>query len=314
MNSDIKFQLQEARKLYDSKKHEESLNLYEQLFRDNKEDFTRNNLISYCWAIYHVHVKYFMDENELFDATELITELIPQANLNNKNTCPYTFSIMKVLKFLQDQNEYYNMSYWFNMLNPNLLDKKRGYKNGRIQKSRKEIYYDYVSKSHLESADWDLCIEVSKEALNILNEFTNDSDTWYRWRIAKSLRQLDQYEEALMYLNEVVKVRDDWYILREFAENYHSLHEDEKALEYLRGAILTDDPIKMKVNLYYLAYEVLDNLNIDVAYKHLELFYLLKLESNAQIPEEVENLEIDDDSLDKQQLIDEINNYWLGFN
>ena len=314
MNNEIKVQLIEAKKLYNLKKYLESLDLYEQLFRQNQESFTNGNLISFCWAIYQVHIKNFKDENELFDETEFITELIPQTNLNIKNTCPYTFSIMNVLEFLKDQNEYYNMPYWFDKLNPKLLDEKRTYKRGRLQKSRKEKYYEYVSKSHLESADWDLCIEVSKEALNSISEFTNDGDTWHRWRIAKSLRQLGQSREALIYLNDVVKVRKDWFILREFAENYHSLGEDENALTYISQAIPTDDSINMKVNLFYLAYEILDNLNIDIAYKHLELFYLLKLESNAQIPEEVENLEIEEDSLDKQQLIDEINNYWLGFN
>lgn len=313
MNRDIQVNLKEARKLYDSKKYVESLNLYKQLFKDNQEDFTRNNLISYCWAIYHVRVKNFKDENELFDATEFITDLIPQANLNHKKTCPYTFSIMKVLKFLQDQNEYYNMSYWFDKLNPKLLDEKREYKNGRLQKSRKEAYYDYASKSHLESADWQLCIDVSKEALSSLNEFTNNSDTWYRWRIAKSLRQLNQQEEALKYLNEVVKVKKEWYIFRQFAENYHDLGEDEKALNYLCEAILTDDSIAKKVNLFYLAYEILDNLNMDIAFKHVELFYLLKLESKAQIPDEVKDLDINKDQLDKNLLVDEINGYWLDF-
>ena len=270
-------------------------------------------MISYCWAIYQVQVKNFADVNELFEAAELITELVPQADLNYKNTCPYTFSVMNVLDLLYSQREYYNMSYWFDKLNPKLLDEKKNQYNDRFFRSRREKYYDYVSKSHLECADWELCIEACEEALESLRAFTNNSDTWYRWRIAKSLKELNRNDEALKYLNEVVEVKMDWFVYKEIAENYHILNEDKKALEYICKAILTNDPVNIKVNLFYLAYEILDELNMDMAFKHVELFYLLKLESNTQIPEEIEDLMIDEDGLDKNQLIDEINSYWNNF-
>lgn len=313
MDSDISIQLKQAKKLYDSHKYEESLDLYENLFNENQDDFSRGDLISYCWAIYQIRVKNFTDVDELCDATELITELVPQADLNCNNTCPYTFSVMKVLDFLYSQKEYYNLSYWFDKLDSKLLDEKRNKYNGRFYRSRREKYYDYVSKSHLECADWELCIEACNEALNSLSTFTNNSDTWYRWRIAKSLKELNQNDEALEYLNEVVKVKMEWFVFKEFVENYHILNENENALEYICNAILTNDPVNIKVNLYYLAYEVLDELNMDIAFKHLELFYLLKLESNAQIPEEIEDLMIDEDELDKNQLIGDINDYWNDF-
>ena len=74
-------QFKQAQKLYGSCKYGESLNLYEQLFDENPKDFNMRDLISYCWAIYQCRVKNFTDENQLFNATELITELIPQADL-----------------------------------------------------------------------------------------------------------------------------------------------------------------------------------------------------------------------------------------
>lgn len=306
-------QISEAKKLYDSFKYEESLELFEQLYSENPNAFTKNELISYCWAIYKVKVKNFRDENELFDAADYICDLIPQANLNYRKICPYTFSVFIILDFLYKSGEFYNLSYWLDKLNPKLLDLKRKKKNGRFERSRKEIYYDYSSKSLLECVEWEECIQVSTEALKTLKVFTFDGDTWHKWRIAKSLRQLNRSEEALDYLNEVVKVKGDWFIFREFAENYHMLNEDENALEYVCRAVLTDDSIKSKVNLFYLAYEILDSLNDDMAFRHLELFYLLKLENNAQIPEEIENLDIDEEELDKDELISEINNYWRDF-
>ena len=311
MNSDIKIQLKEAKKLYDSHKYEKSLELYEQLFKTNPKEFTRNELISYCWAIYMVHVMNFKDEDELFDATDFICDLIPQGDLNYRNTCPYAFSVFRVLDYLHDENQYYNMSYWFDKLNPKLLDLKRNKKNGRFERSRREKYYDYASKSHLECADWELCIDVSREALSTLKVFTNYGDTWHRWRIAKSLRQLNQCEKALEYLEEIIVVKNDWFIFREVAENYHALNDDENAIKYISEAILADGSINAKVNLFHLAYESLEDTNQDMAYRHVELFYLIKRETNAQIPEEVKDLEIDEDSLDKKELIQEIRDFWL---
>ncbi len=306
-------QLKQEKKLYDSSKYEESLDLYEQLFNENPDDFNIGDLISYCWAIYQCQVKNFTDENELFEATELITELIPQADLNYSNTCPYTFSVMKVLDLLYGKKEYYNMSYWLDKLNPVLLDETRNNYKGRLYRSKKEKYYDYSSKSELECAEWNSCIEICNEALDSLNEFTNNSDTWYRWRIAKSLKELNKNAEALEYLNDVLEVKKDWFVFKEFAENYHILNENEKALNYICEAILTSDPVNIKVNLYCLAYEILDELNQEIAFRHVELCYLLKVESGAQIPDELEDLMIDEDELDKNQLIEEINNYWSDF-
>lgn len=313
MESNVNTQLKHAKKLYDSKKYEESLNLYELIFNENPDEFKLHDRISYSWAIYQAHVKGFADENELFDATDFITDLIPQADLNRSNTCPYTFSVFRVLDYLYEEKEYYNISYWLDKLDPELLDEKKNNYGGRVTRSRKEKYYDYASKSNLECAEWDLCIEVSKEALETLKSFTNNSDTWYRWRIAKALRQLNQNQEALKYLSEVVNVKDEWFVHKEFAENLHELGEDDNAMASLRDAVLTDDAVNVKVNLYYLAYEVLDALNMDEAYMHLELYYLLKLEGKRQIPEEIQELDIDETQLDKDELISKINDFWNAF-
>ena len=47
MNENICIKLREARKLYDSKKYMESLELYEQLFNENPIMFNKENPISY---------------------------------------------------------------------------------------------------------------------------------------------------------------------------------------------------------------------------------------------------------------------------
>lgn len=313
MRNDIRNDLKLARKEYDSQNYSESLEIYENVFSQFPEVFNLGDLISYCWAIYRVHVKQFSDESELFEATETICDLIPQADLNNVKTCPYTFSVFRVLDYLYKQHEYYNISYWADKLNHDLLDVKRGNFKGRFSRSRKEKYYDYLSKSHLECAEWEDCIEISTEALQTLNVFTNNGDVWHHWRIAKSLKELNQVEDALAHLEEVIKVKNDWFVYKEFIEDYYLLGNIDKALEYVCDAVLTDDPDKLKVNLYYLVYKLLNESNPDIAFKHAEAYYMIKLESNSEIAQDIEELYIDEDVLDKDDLINEIKSYWEDF-
>ena len=309
MSKNIKY----AKKLYDSKKYDESLELYEELFNQNPNMFNRNDLISYCWAIYQVHVKNSQDEDELFQAAEEISKLIPQANLNHVNTCPYTFTIFKVLDHIYSQKEYYNIFYWLEKINPDLLDEKQRKFKGRLYRSRKEKYYDYMSKSSLECAEWELCIEISKEALKSLKTFTNYSNIWYNWRIARSLKELNHNKDALDYLKEVLAVKKDWFVYKEIAENYYILNEYDRALTYICKAVLTNDPVKVKVNLYYLIYNLLKDKNQTIALKHAQLYYLLKEENNAEVVENIEDLNINLDELNKKELSIKIKQYWMDF-
>ena len=82
MDNDIKTDLKNAKNEYYSKNYEKSLKLFEELYNRNSQDFNKYDLISYCWAIYQVHVKDYKDEDELFDAADLITSLITQYDLN----------------------------------------------------------------------------------------------------------------------------------------------------------------------------------------------------------------------------------------
>ena len=154
---------------------------------------------------------------------------------------------------------------------------------------------------------------VLNEALTTLTEFTNGSDIWYRWRIAKSLKELLENREALTYLEEIVKVKKDWFVQKEIAENYYILDEDEKALDYICAAVLTNDPSNIKVNLYYLAYKILKEQDPDLALKHAELFLTIKLDNDSQVPDDIEELMIDEDNLNKKDLEREIKQYWSEY-
>lgn len=310
MANEIRKELIEAKKLYKSKDYDAALQIYEKRYQENPEDLKQWDRIFYSWSIYQTSVKEFDDITELVDSVELITELVEQSDLNENPTCAYTLSVFKVLDYLYRDEDFYNLAFWLDKLDPKLLDDEKNEFNDRMYPSRREKYYNYASKTYLELQDYGECIEISKEALEDLSTFVNSSDVWYNWRIAKSLKELSQNEEAITYLKEVSKAKRDWFVKKELAENYWLIGDIENASAYAGEAVLTKDPASIKVNLYYLIYQILKDDNPDLAQKHAELFVALKSESDSRIPDEIEDLMIDSDELDKDALEDEIRDYW----
>ncbi|MBO6122689.1 MAG: hypothetical protein J6P09_02470 [Methanobrevibacter sp.] len=308
-SKEIRKELNEAKKLYQAKKYDEALTIYEKRYNESPEDLNRWDKIFYSWSLYQLYIKQADDEDKMFESAELVTELINQDDLNERPVCAYTLTVFKILDQLYSENDYYDLLAWLDKINPELLDEKRFETDERVYRSKKEKYYDYATKAYFEVEDYEKCIETSKEALEVLENFTNSSDVWYNWRIAKSYKELLKNREALEYLKEVVKVKKDWFVQKEMAENYHVLGENEKAEDYICEAVLTNDSVTIKVNLYYLAYNVLKQINPELALRHAELFYAIKLENDSQIPDDIEELMIDDD-LDKNALESEIRQYW----
>ena len=308
-SKEIRKELNEAKKLYQAKKYDEALTIYEKRYNESPEDLNRWDKIFYSWSLYQLYIKQADDEDKMFESAELVTELINQDDLNERPVCAYTLTVFKILDQLYSENDYYDLLAWLDKINPELLDEKRFETDERVYRSKKEKYYDYATKAYFEGEDYEKCIETSKEALEVLENFTNSSDVWYNWRIAKSYKELLKNREALEYLKEVVKVKKDWFVQKEMAENYHVIGENEKAEDYICEAVLTNDPVTIKVNLYYLAYNVLKQINPELALRHAELFYAIKLENDSQIPDDIEELMIDDD-LDKNALESEIRQYW----
>lgn len=313
MTKEIRKDLIEAKSLYKAKKYDEALSVYEKYYSENPEVFNNWDKIFYSWSLYQLDVKDAEDEDKLFSSAELVTELVKQDDLNKKPVCAYTLTVFKVLDHLYADHDYYNLMNWLEKINPELLDQKRFETEDRVYRSKKEKYYDYATKAYFECEEYEKCIETATEALQTLNKFTNNSDVWYRWRIAKSYKELLENQKALTYLEEVVKVKKDWFVYREIAENYYIMGEDEKAQEYLCDAVLTNDPLTIKVNLFHLAYKILKESNPDLALKHAELFYAIKLDNDSQIPDDIEELLIDEDTLDKDALEREIKEYWSEY-
>ena len=205
------------------------------------------------------------------------------------------------------------MPYWLEKINPNLLDENKYKKYGRWNKSKRERFYDLASKTYLQYGDYEKCIEISAQALESRENFVDDADVWYRWRIAKSLFNLNQLTESLEYAIEVTKSKPEWYVYNMIAKIYQRLNKPLLSLEYLCPAILSNVPDKIKLNTYYTAYQTLKNLHKDQALKHAQYFSLLKFDYRSSVPNDIRKLNIDVSQLNKKQLQKEIKEVWLQY-
>lgn len=264
-------ELTDAKRAYKAKDYGKAYEIYTSLY--DKVPFDNSAKYSYAWTIYQLKIRDYESREELLESAEKVTELTRQNNLNFTKMCVYTMSVFKVLKLLYYEKEYDELPHWLEKINPDLLDPVRYNRNGEIYPSNKESYYTWASVTYLKLEDYEKCIEVSRQALSKITKFTNNSAEFFQWRLAKSLRQIGEYEQALKFL-KIIQL-DEWYVDREIAENYYSLDDRDSALRHAVRAALKGGPMDMKYNLYRLISELLYDTNPEMALKHDELCDLI---------------------------------------
>lgn len=320
MSEDTKKDLAQAKKNYQSKKYEDAKEIYESVYIDHPEAFTIWDKRFYSWALYQLYVKTPEDETDLFEAVDLITQLVPQEDHSKKDgVCAYTMSMVKLLDYLYKNNDYENIIIWAEKLNPDYLSQKTSSfttDEGREVKiaSNKEKYYNWLSKSYQEVEDYDECLIVSKKALEELTSFTNNGDVWFKWRIARSLRELGEYDEAIEYLKDVYKTKKDWFVQWEIAENYFFKGEQDKSLEYAVSAALSRGDSDKKIKLYSLLEDLLEDDEPEIALKHSYLIYSIRLHNEWNIDEDLEeeilNAGLDTENTEYWKIENELKGYW----
>ena len=313
MTREIRKDLNRASQLYKDKNHEEAFEIYDKHYSQNPEAFKHWDKIRYCWCMYYLFIRDSDDETELVDYTERVTEIVRQDDLNNSPVCVYTQCVFKVIMFLKAEDDWEYMLYWLEKLNPKLLSENEKDSEDSRFPSKKEDYYRYLSTAHFKCGEWQECIDASAQALDTLTSFAFNGDVWHKWRMAKSYNRLGKPEDALKYLYEVVEVQKDWYILKELADCSYQVGKTDDAMKYAGRSVLADGSVNVKVNLYHLIYNILKDSDESMALKHAKLYLAIKLESGAQVAEEIEDLNIDETDLEISELEAEIRDYWAEF-
>lgn len=313
MNEELKKELVKARELSRAGKYDEALEIFDRNYEKYPDEFNQAHKDYYSLTLYKRYVKDFTDEDEFFKAAEHIAELSNQKDTTNNQYCIYTVALFVVLRYLNSHHEYYSLLNWLEKINPNLLGQHKLRKNGRTYSSNLESYYEYSSKAYLYLQDYEKCIEYSRLGLKKVKVPTNHSDSWHFHRMAKAFAQLKQYDEALIYFDKTLEAKKEWYVYRDAAKIHIARREYPKAIDYLCPAVLSNDSRRKKVNLYYLIYQMFNRFNRNLALPHAKLYYSLKLESGARVPDDILALDIDETTLNSADLEKEVKSLWIQY-
>lgn len=306
--------LKNAIALKNRKNNVEALDNFEKAYRDNPESFTRSDRTDYAWTIYRVKIRKNNDIDELCENAELVTSLVLQRDLTRTaQKCPYTLAVFRVLSCLVRKKDFTHMIHWIEKINPDFLDIVPYSQGDTLKKSKREAFLDWATNAYLKTYDYENCIIMAKKALRSFDTFTGNGEAWFRYRLGKSLYELNRLDEALEYYIGAEEVLHYWYIYNDIANIYCRLRNPRKAQEYLCPVILSSEPADYKAFIYYTCYNVFRDTNPDVALKHAGLFYLLMREANRPVPYEIEKMDFDENSMNRSELEAEITGLWVQY-
>ncbi|OJV38773.1 MAG: hypothetical protein BGO29_14120 [Bacteroidales bacterium 36-12] len=115
--------------------------------------------------------------------------------------------------------------------------------------SVREDWYTLYSKALYARAKYDKCIEISKEALDVISKMHYSNDIWFSRRIAQCMGKQGNLDIAIQEFKKITKQKKDWFLLSELANLYHQNKNLPKALELMQNAMTKPGDINYKVEL-----------------------------------------------------------------
>lgn len=149
--------------------------------------------------------------------------------------------------------------------------------------SDKEKYYSWKSKLEYAAMQYNNCIETSEKALDEIKNFHFGNNIWFARRIALSMKQQGNLQQAINKLQQILKKKNDWFLHREIAEIYAEQGDNDKAWEYAVKAFLQGGNSAYKVKLIDLMYKLTEQKNKILSEKLNHLQYIIRTENNWNI-------------------------------
>lgn len=293
-------------------------------------------LNSYGWLLGGYFKCLISDKENKFELNEtqvliLVEELIPllQARYSSftKTLISYLFNLVVKHEKNRVSKNWNFISDFCDSFDPYKLSDKsetlkleiKGKKKDVVLASAKENWFAIKTKSLFELRNWQGCLDLSKEALETLDEFNYFNDTWFARRIALSKKNLGNTEDTIEELKKVLKRKKEWFIQSELAELYFVKDELDKAFDYAIEAINNFGPLSFKVGLLRLIGRILDKKDKkELAFKHFSLSKLIRENEQWKVSRELKDelnnytfQEIPPKDLNKTR--NELKKYWATF-
>jgi len=286
---------------------------------ENTEELILN---AYGWCLYD-NIK-----NKVYSKYQIIEDLRHTIGLLSRFNSKFSYTIisnilregLKIAK--EHQNQDYNFTNDFcNLFDRNILSIEcNSFEiNGKTteQASDKEKWYSEKSKSLFELKKYQECFELSKEALEKIDNFHNNNDLWFARRIALSKKELGNIDEAINDLEAIYKKKRDWFIQKEISELYFNKNDIDNAFKNAISAINYKGKLEFKIGLIFLLGKILKIKNeANLAYQHFLLVKKIREENQWKLPDEliteINNLAINNE-YETKQLINNLKQYWKSF-
>ncbi|MCB4205247.1 tetratricopeptide repeat protein [Deferribacterales bacterium Es71-Z0220] len=243
--------------------YEYAIKVSEQIIKENPEfDYIKN---IYVWSLYD----YLSAKGDLLPLEKFLLCVEKILNYSSQDDIIYKKAVFKCLNKLKEQNTY-DANYILELLNKLELNKlnQTSYtfeKDGKKVElaSEYEQYFMHKTKALYKIKLYEKCIESCNLALKTINNFHYNNDIWFKWRIALCYKELQKYDSSLNYLQQIVKIKKDWFIQKEIAEIYFILKNFDKALSFALQSVMNFGDIDKKIHLIILLAEILEAKQMD---------------------------------------------------
>lgn len=182
-----------------------------------------------------------------------------------------------------------------------------------------ENWYAYKTKALTKLGEWQECFDLSKEALEKIENFHYSNDIWFSRRVALSKRNLGNTDDTIQELQTILKKKREWFIQKELAELYFEKGNVELALKQATDAINNFGPLEFKVDLLYLLGKIYKQQDkLDLSFKHFSLSKLIRQAEEWKLPQklfdELRTFSFQEiQQTDFKKLKNELQKYWDTF-
>ena len=274
------------------------------------------------------NINFHYDKNELIQRIEILIPIL--LNINNdysKTLTSNLFSIVLKSEKKKPSPNWKLINDFCNNFNPEDLStdcstiqvERKGQLKDMELASDMENWFAYKTKSLLKIGEWQECFDISKKALESIENFHYSNDVWFARRVALAKKNLGNTEETIEELQTILRKKKEWFIQKELSELYFEKEDFEKAFKYSIDAITNFGPLEFKVDLLYLLGRIHKNKNeLELAFKHFSLSKLIRQKEEWKVPQKLndalsqfEQQEIVLSEMNK--LKSELKKYWNNF-
>lgn len=253
--------IKKAEEYYVDGIYEGTIENFKKVYAQDPSLLTEENREHFAKALYEFNIRdsTFMTP-EIRLSLILISGLVSQKDTSNGQEDVYTDSIMTVMKY--NKRQYPAKVEWYDKLNPKLLNPNIDRKNSY---SLRDTWYSQSTKALLDDEQYRKCLELSKEALEEIDDIMNEDYAWFYIRIAKASMNLGYLDEAIENFKKGIKVKKGWSNKFAFAECYNMKGDKDNAFKLALDAAVTDPKIR-PLSKFHL-YNLLMNLLFEKGYK-----------------------------------------------